>query len=317
MGMISINKELLYRFFNGEASLEDEAKVKNWIEESEENRREFLRERKLFDLAIFNGKGVIRLKAERRLYRKRIFFEFVKIAAVIVLTLLVSFLYTNFASRSEEEIAMQTVNVPYGQRVNLSLSDGTTVWLNSGSHISYPESFAKGRREVYLDGEAYFEVAHNKEKPFIVHATEYDVEVLGTKFNVDAYSKEGTFEGSLLEGKIKLTNRKDRSSLMLAPSYKAASQGGHLFVSKITDYDVYRWKEGLICFKNKPFTKILKSFEKYYDLRIVVENVKLDNPLLTGKFRLSDGVEYALKVLQKDVTFKYIRNVDENIIYIR
>ncbi|WP_321335150.1 FecR family protein [uncultured Bacteroides sp.] len=313
-----MNKELLYRFFNGEASLEEEVKVKTWIEESEENRREFLRERKLFDLMIFRGEGGNRVKVQHRLYRKRVFLECLKVASVIVVTLLMNFLYFHFTGeRGKEEIAMQTVNVPYGQRVNLSLSDGTTVWLNSGSHMSYPESFAKGGREVYLDGEAYFEVAHNKKRPFTVHAGKYDVEVLGTKFNVDAYSKEGTFESSLLEGKIKLISRKDQSSLMLAPSYKAVRKGEKLFVSRITDYDVYRWKEGLICFKNKSFTDILKSFEKYYDLRIVIENMKLKNPLLTGKFRLSDGAEYALKVLQKDVNFKYTRNIDDNIIYIR
>lgn len=85
---------------------------------------------------------------------------------------------------------MQTVTVPSGQRANVILPDGTDVWLNAGTTIRYPISFMKGKREIILDGEAYFEVVHNEKCPFVVHTYAMDVEVLGTKFNVEAYSKK-------------------------------------------------------------------------------------------------------------------------------
>ncbi|MBP1613709.1 MAG: anti-sigma factor [Bacteroidetes bacterium] len=316
MGMKEIDKELLYRFFNGEATFAEETKVKDWLEGSAENRKEYLRERRLFDLTILSDDKLY--DAKKLLYsrKKSYYMECLRIVATIVITLIISSLY--FATPDEEdEIAMQTVTVPYGQRVNLLLSDGTNVWLNSGTKMSYPQIFAKKRRDIYLDGEAYFEVSHNKEKPFLVHTNQFDIEVLGTKFNVDSYSRDDAFESSLMEGVVKVTRKEDRSSLTLSPSYKVVLRDEKMVVEKIEDYNTYRWREGLICFKNKYFLDLLVEFEKYYDIRIIVESPKLANPILTGKFRVSDGVEYALKVLQKDVKFRYKRHADSNIIYIR
>lgn len=316
MGMKEIDKELLCRFFNGETSLVEEAMVKDWLEGSVENRNEYLRERRLFDLTILSDEKSYHATNLLNTRKRSYYMEALKIAATVVITLLISSLY--FATPDQEDnVAMQTVTVPYGQRVNLLLSDGTNVWLNSGTKMSYPQIFAKKSREIYLDGEAYFDVSHNKEKPFLVHTNQFDIEVLGTKFNVDSYSKDGAFESSLMEGVVKVTRKKDRSSLILSPSYKVVVRDEKMVVEKIEDYNTYRWREGLICFKNKPFFDLLAEFEKYYDIRIIVEGSKLANPILTGKFRVSDGVEYALKVLRKDVRFRYKRNVDSNIIYIR
>lgn len=317
MGMIGIDKEVLYRFFNGQTMPEEEVEIREWMDESDENRREFFHERKLFDLMILNGQTPDRPTLKISFFKKRFFIETLKMASVITIAFVLGFFYFKSTHTANEKVAMQTVQVPYGQRVNLILSDGTVVWLNSGSRMTYPESFSTGKREINLDGEAYFEVAHNKEKPFVVKTHLYDIEVLGTKFNVDAYSKEGSFEGALLEGKIKITREGENRTLILNPSYKAVMENNHLIVKEIEDYDVFRWKEGLICFKQETFIEILKSFQKYYDLKIVIENSKLSNPVITGKFRLSDGVEYALRVLQKDVKFKYKRDVDNNIIYIQ
>lgn len=316
MGMKEIDKELLCRFFNGETNLVEETKIKDWLEGSAENRKEYLRERRLFDLTILSDEKSYHATKLLNTRKRSYYVEALKIAATIVITLIISSLYFAIPDQ-EDEVAMQTVTVPYGQRVNLVLSDGTNVWLNSGTKMSYPQTFAKKSREIYLDGEAYFDVSHNKEKPFLVHTNLFDIEVLGTKFNVDSYSRDDVFESSLMEGVVKVIRKKDNSSLILSPSYKVALRGGKMVVEKIEDYNTYRWREGLICFKNKYFLDLLAEFEKYYDIRIIVEGSKLANPILTGKFRVSDGAEYALKVLQKDVKFRYKRNVDSNIIHIR
>ena len=104
---------------------------------------------------------------------------------------------------------MQTITVPAGQRINITLVDGTNVWLNARTSLSYPVKFGKNNRQVVLDGEAYFDVTKDKSKPFIVQTDNYNVEVLGTKFDVNAYSETGEFETTLMSGSVKVASASD------------------------------------------------------------------------------------------------------------
>ena len=213
---------------------------------------------------------------------------------------------------------MQSIYVPTGQRVNITLSDGTNVWLNARTKIVYPAVFDKSVRQVAVDGEAYFDVAKDKKRPFIVETGKCNMEVLGTKFNVEAYSARKIFETSLMEGKVKVKlPHDDKNSVVLVPNQKTTLIDGRLVVSKIDDYNVYRWKEGLYCFRNKPFADIIKDLEKYYDLSIQMDKKEIAKVALTGKFRISDGLDYALRVLQNDVAFTYQRNRDNDVIHIK
>ena len=287
-----MDKDLLYRFFEGHASLEDMKVVKEWAGASEENAGLLRRERKLFNAMILAGHS--RRTDIQRMRNRRNYFirEFLKIASVIVITVSVTVvLFSIGKDNGGMSLAMQTITVPAGQRVNLDLPDGSNVWLNAGTTMQYPVSFMTDKREVILDGEAYFEVAHNEKSPFVVHTSTLDVEVLGTKFNVEAYSARKIFETSLMEGRVK--------------------------VKLPHDYNVYRWKEGLYCFRNKPFADIIKDLEKYYDLKIQMDKKEIAKVALTGKFRISDGLDYALRVLQNDVAFIYQRNRDNDVIHIK
>ena len=170
---------------------------------------------------------------------------------------------------------------------------------------------------MILDGEAYFEVAKDKTKPFIVQTNKYNVEVLGTKFDVNAYSETGEFETTLMSGSVRVASTSDPAQkLTLKPNNKVYLQDGELHVSVVDDFNPYRWKEGLICFKNESFTSIMKDFEKYYGLTIQVRNKEVLKYVYTGKFRQTDGIDYALRVLQKDIKFSYQRDDENQIIYI-
>ena len=115
--------------------------------------------------------------------------------------------------------AMNTITVPAGQRANLTLADGTNVWLNARSEMRYPAVFTGNKREITLDGEAYFEVTHNEDKPFVVQTNKCNVEVLGTKFNVEAYSDSEDFCTSLMEGSVRVSDKRNPSeTLVLAPN---------------------------------------------------------------------------------------------------
>ena len=313
-----MNKDILYKFFEGNASFEEEAAVKQWMEESAENRLAFLKERKLFDAMLLLGNEEIIKNGKKRfsINLSSLRTELIKIAAVVAITLGGSYFYYQ-SSLEKELMAMQTITVPAGQRINITLVDGTNVWLNARTSLSYPVKFGKNNRQVVLDGEAYFDVTKDKSKPFIVQTDNYNVEVLGTQFDVNAYSETGEFETTLMSGSVKVASASDSTQkITLKPNNKVFLQDGKLYVTAVDDYNPYRWKEGLICFKNETFTSIMKDFEKYYGLTIQVKNKNVFKYVYTGKFRQTDGIDYALRVLQKDIKFTYQRDDENQIIYI-
>ena len=313
-----MNKDILYKFFEGNASFEEEAAVKQWMEESAENRLAFLKERKLFDAMLLLGNEEIIKNGKKRfsINLSSLRTELIKIAAVVAITLGGSYFYYQ-SSLEKELMAMQTITVPAGQRINITLVDGTNVWLNARTSLSYPVKFGKNNRQVVLDGEAYFDVTKDKSKPFIVQTDNYNVELLGTQFDVNAYSETGEFETTLMSGSVKVASASDSTQkITLKPNNKVFLQDGKLHVTAVDDYNPYRWKEGLICFKNETFTSIMKDFEKYYGLTIQVKNKNVFKYVYTGKFRQTDGIDYALRVLQKDIKFTYQRDDENQIIYI-
>ncbi|MDR3251182.1 MAG: FecR domain-containing protein, partial [Tannerella sp.] len=214
--------------------------------------------------------------------------------------------------------AMQTITVPPGQRVNLTLPDGTDVWLNARTSISYPVVFGRKERMMKLDGEAYFEVAKDKDKPFTVRTRDGEIEVTGTDFNVQAYSSENIFETTLMEGSVRVRlNDGAASEVRLSPGQKASLEAGKLRIENVEDFSHYRWREGLICFSNNTFVEIMHDFERYYGVKINVLNQKVLKRRYTGKFRYTDGIDYALRVLQKNIPFEVVRDDDNQIIEIK
>ncbi|MDR1879577.1 MAG: FecR domain-containing protein [Tannerellaceae bacterium] len=316
-----MEKETLYRFFEGSASLEEERRIRRWMEDSAENRQLFLRERKLFDAATLLGssaggeaKGAVPSRNRRRAFVGQL----QKVAAIALLALLVSYLYDYHRRVAGNALAMQSISVPAGQRVQLLLPDGTKVWLNARTTLRYPVAFNGRERTMELDGEAYFEVARHPKSPFIVHTAKGSVEALGTSFNVEAYATGNQFETTLMKGsvKVRLKEEPPTAGLILTPDRKAVWADGKLSVEEVSDYTIYRWIDGLICFKDESIPAIMKDFEKYYGVRIHVRNKEVYTYYYTGKFRHTDGIDYALRVLQKDVRFKYTRDDENQIIYI-
>lgn len=308
-----MKREILYKFFNGEISDKEETALKKWIEASEDNYFIFLRERKIYDALLVNDLIPIRTQRkeeEKKIQIGKILIKVFKVASIVLITVLISWY---FIQPNEKESEVQTVRVPAGQRTNLTLPDSTVVWLNALTRMEYKSPFNSNKREVFIDGEAYFEVKKN-EKPFIVKSPKGSVEVFGTKFNIEDYSTHDIYEATLMEGSIKISANGDLIDLI--PGYKTSLINGKLETKSIDDYDPYRWRDGLICFKNESFRNIMGEFEKYYGIKIILNNMKVREKSYTGKFRQSDGVDYALRVLQKDIYFDYERNEEENIIII-
>ena len=310
-------KELLQRYIKGEVSEKERLKIASWLDESPENMREFLVLRKLYDISLWQANTDKTNSVKKVHYSiRKVMAEILKIAAIFLIGFWGS---KQLQIQQSNKKQMQTIHVPAGQRVRITLPDGTNVWLNARTKIVYPTMFGKSARQVTIDGEAYFDVAEDKKRPFIVETNKCDMEVLGTKFNVEGYSDKDDFEVTLMEGSVRVASHIGlRDTLTLKPDSKACLQkDGKLKVVPVDDYNPYRWKEGLICFRNESFLSIMNDLEKYFGVSIVVEHKNILKYYFTGKFRQADGIDYALRVLQRDIRFKYERDDENQIIYIR
>lgn len=304
-----MEREMLHRFFEEKTSDNEEKKIKDWMEASQANHTLLLQERRVYDaLLLTNTKAS--LKRKRNAVST---LGIISMTAAVMLVLIIGGIY--IYGLKDKARQYNTILVPAGQRINLILSDNTNLWLNANTTFRYPTEFSKETRTVYLDGEAYFEVSKNEKKPFIVKTAQGDIHVTGTSFNVEAYSRHQSFETSLFEGGVDIY--KDETLLAsLYPNQDATFENGQLLITEIINTDKYLWRHGLIAFNSKKLEEILRTLEKYFDVEIQINTNHLPQYTYTGKFRQSDGVDYALRVLQKSIYFNYQRDEETGTIYI-
>lgn len=308
--------DLLQRYLRGEVSDEERRRFMQWLEEDPSHQAEFRTRRKLYDILLWQSPeketSVRRLRLPSL---RKVAWELLKVAAVVALVLG----GVRYFSRPsvEQPSRMQSVYVPAGQRVELTLADGTSVWLNARSTLRFPERFTGGKRVVELDGEGFFAVEHDATTPFVVETPHYDVQVLGTEFNVKAYGESPLFETALLRGSVEISAPDKGEALRLKPDEMATAAGGALQVHAITDHNYFKWREGLFCFENETVEHLIEKLQLYYDVRIRVENRSLLQYPYSGKFRIKDGVEHVLRVLQLKHKFTYVKNEEKNEIIIQ
>lgn len=309
-----MDKEVLHRYFAGEATEEEEKQIMDWAESSPENYQTYLKERKWWDALLVNSDWRFAPQTEKK--KKTVNLWMLSTVAASIALLFALSLW--FMPEDQPEEKWQSIWVPPGQRAQVTLDDGTSVWLNSRSTLTYPTSFSSDKRIVKLNGEGYFDVEKDSRHPFIVQTDKYNVEVLGTSFNVLAYADHELFETSLLTGSVRVSSPdKNSQSITLQPNEKVSETEGRLQVKPIDNPDHFRWTEGLICLDDERFEDLAKKFSLYFDIKITIQNPKLRDYRCTGKFRHSDGVDYALKVLQAEMKFSYTRDNELNEITIR
>lgn len=310
-----MDKELLYRFFEGITTADEMTAIQKWLDESPENQKEFLKQRKLFDAMLLlpgvedtpslTKDGLIPEAQEQEEETGTRFFtlsSFIKYAAIIVISVCATLAALHYFQK-EQQAVMLTASVPAGQRAEITLPDSTTVWLNSGSVLKYPSAFSKDKREIVLDGEGYFTVTKNPHKPFTVQTANGYVTVLGTVFNLKSYSAEPRMEASLVSGMVKAKG-KTGEEVVLSPNQKMIWDNGKTMVITSNEDD-YLWKTGILTFTDRPLSVILFQLGKTYNKHITIKKKSLKNIVLSGKFRVSDGMDYALRVLQETYGFHY------------
>lgn len=207
--------------------------------------------------------------------------------------------------------------VPFGKRSIITLSDGTKVWLNSGSTLIFPPAFNGKSRDIQLIGEAYFDVTHNKEKPFYVKTYAFKMKVYGTKFDIQAYKQDNASSIILVEGKVSMRSNNDSKSkeVFLVPNQKATIvDGGTNFeIDHVDNVETYTsWIEGYLVFTNEDMNHLLKQVSRYYKVDIEIDATKNIDKIY-GKLDLKDNIEPVLdgiafisKTNYKKVGNKYI-----------
>ncbi len=210
-----------------------------------------------------------------------------------------------------KEVDKKGVNhlaIARGNTTIIKLNDGTVIHVNSESHLVYPAVNADNTRQAYLEGEGFFEVAHNPDKPFVTSTSEVDIEVLGTKFNLSSYPSENITETFLVEGKVKVKRNDGLFSTneeILSPNQKAIynKKNKEINVLEIEDNDYITWYKGYLNFRSQNLSDIIKKLERFYNIKIQLENPELGKEVISGKLKLQEEeMDTVIKVLANTAT---------------
>lgn len=278
-----------------------------------------------------------------------------KVAAIFILGFTFSWAAFYFLDHRPQgdSLAMNQVITAKGQKSQIILTDGTRVWLNAETILQYPASFSEGQREVYLEGEAYFEVQKKENKdPFVVRTTDVDIEVLGTCFNVMAYSDEETVEATVVEGSICVVKKGIEASgdqnVLLKTNQKATliKKGSHVILSEVelnkpalvktapttstvtpiekeqilvspeVDVELHTaWKDDMLVFQSETLENITYRLERWYDVKIHIEDEELKHYRYTGKFTHKETLNQVLEILSLTTPIDY--TFERNDLYIK
>lgn len=315
-----MTEETLYRYFKCETTPDEEQFLADWLDADPANHGIFEAVHLLFVRNSLAGKTaqqtaptVIRPTPVWRTLARYA----AGVAAVVLLIAGSAFLTERHINNALSD-RMTIVEVPAGQRIRMTLEDGTSVWLNAGSRMEYPVAFAADQRRVKISGEALFEVTHNARRPFVVETFASYIEVLGTRFNVVAEESENRFSTALIEGSVKVTSLCGGDQITLRPDQTATLIDGHMTLGNLDDPTSLQWTEGIISLRGLSFAELMEKFEKAYDVQIIIARSQMpETDFTSGKIRISDGIDHALRILQHGAKFTYEKNTESNVITIR
>lgn len=206
-----------------------------------------------------------------------------------------------------ENLVYNTLDIPRGGEYRLTLADGTKVWLNSQTKLKFPVKFLGKERKVFLEGEAYFQVAHNKKKPFRVIAQDQTIEVLGTGFNVSSYKEDGEIFTTLVEGKVKVSTEVNKS-LHLTPGEQSVFDVKNKSINKrkVDVMQYVAWKDGKFVFEEQTLDQIMEKLSRWYDVNVFYQNQEAKSMVFKGIVPRYGDFNDILNILEKtgEVTFR-------------
>ena len=305
---------------------EQQTQLQYWLEMSVANRSEYNELVKL--LTYYNRLGAMKkinvdqdlLSVKKKLHRQTkkntFFLNFQRVAAILLIPLLIytAWSLSKYQEQIEKNISLKTSETSFGLRSQIQLSDGTKVFLNSGSRLTYPDEFTGNSREVQLIGEAYFQVESDKEHPFFVDLNGYKIKATGTKFNISNYPEDKLITTYLEHGNVSLlayTNDKQSESLHELKEKELIFLKKDEKQFKVVDTDGSRylaWIDGALIFKNDNTNDVAARFGRWYNAEIVFDHELLRSDyVFTATFK-QESLEEALKLLSysSPITYKVI-----------
>ena len=323
---------ILLRYIKGIASAEDAACVEAWLKLDAGNERVLLQVARLYHV----DNTFKRIKArdaeeafkilERRISKRAKFYWLGKVASVaasVAVIIGLSFVVSYFMVENRQvKRELITLEANSGVRTHFNLPDGTTVYLNSGSSLSYPSQYDNDERRVYLSGEAYFNVAHDADVPFIVSALDnkYNVRVLGTEFNVQAYDNDNIVSTTLVNGSVNLEIKSSEGIVInkkLLPSEKAIFNLDTDEISVVeadTEFDT-AWMDGKLMLENTSFREFASRLENHSGYTIKYD-ARYSNIPITAKFIHGESLEEILNTIKIILSFNYKIDYKNNTVYI-
>lgn len=303
----------LSEFKNWLSSPATQSEVENWLSEHWTNTSE-IDSNTLIETVFQQIQEYEKDRQERPAFSiSNILKLYQRIAAFLLIPILgfgIWFGVGQFGSRS---VHFTETIAPRGQKSQIVLADGTKVWLNSDTKIKYPGLFSKNQRDVYLDGEAFFEVAKNPDQPFVVHTSGINVKVLGTKFNVRAYADEDLIETSLFEGKVSLQLNEPENALgketdvVPGQSFVYSKNDQQLTLSRFPKDEINGWKKNQLIFKDDTFSNLVRKVERWYNVKIVYDEKLFNDRRLTVELIEGERLERLMEIisLTLSVDFDY------------
>lgn len=314
---------IIARVLSGESSSEDILQLSDWLNADHKNKDEFRKLKSYWDAEVSFRNSVapeITLKklrdkidfAEKKRRHKKFITIILPMAASICLLIMISTLF--YFKKNKEAIEYYTY-VTSNNISQFTLADGTKVSLNKDSKLTYSNSFGIGSRQVKLEGEGYFEVTKDSSRVFEVKMDQASIKVLGTKFNVKAGPYENSIEATLVEGSIRFES--ETQKILLNPNQQLIfnKQTTKIDISNSSPDSVIAWKDNINKYKSRTLKYLMNDLEEKYNVKIVIENSRLVNVVVTGSFGADQTVKEALDVISRSIPMKWSKK--DSIYYIR
>lgn len=315
--MINTEEQHIIDYLRGRLSEAEKEHFYAWLE-MEENKKLFFQVKAVYDCATSSrpldiDAGWKRLLAKKAAVRpaaarRRKIYAWMKYVAVAVVAVLATSAFFRFQTKPEPVYTTEYIGGDGLEATVVVLPDGTRVSLGTRTRFRYDQTFGKARRLVYLEGEAFFEVAKQREKPFIVRTNAQDIEALGTKFNVMAYTSDSLVTTTLLEGAVRLTSDSVKEATVLSPNQQSVynKEQHAVRVSEVDDASRFTsWIDGYYYFHKQPLPLILQRLSNVYGVRFEVRSEALNREMFTGTFYRGQSIKDILEIIDLSVPIRY------------
>ena len=328
---------IIGKSLEGNISPDEEKALNEWINSSNTNKQLYFQIKELwyhkqdqtnnsqaiaaYDKLINRIKFAEGIQAQSRVQRiSSQVNQFVKYAAIIFFFISFSFLSYYYIIHESSKNEFCTISVPKGNKSEIVLPDGSKIWLNNNSKLTYPKNFNQSVRQVELIGEGYFEIQRNVKVPFIVKTSDISIKVLGTKFNISAYPNDKFIETTLISGKVTVQSNENPeviSTLNPGESMTFDKLNNRAAIASVDTKFYTYWMKGEFVFKDERFETLAKRIERIYNVEITFDDPTLKEKTYTGDFKVDDNIYSILEIFKRSTSVPIEYVTDRNKITIR